>query len=92
MVLGKVIGSVVATQKDPCLVGKKLMLVRAIDLDDNFLEPFVIAVDLIGVGIGEKVLVVNGSSARMTDETRDRSIDSVIVAKVDSIQTEVLNI
>jgi len=88
MVLGRVIGSVVATQKDPCLVGKKLLLVKAIDLEDNLLEPFVIAVDVVGVGIGEKVLVVNGSSARMTDETRERSIDSVIVAKVDSIQIE----
>lgn len=86
MVLGKVIGSVVSTQKDPCLIGKKLLLVKAIDLEDNLLEPFVIAVDVVGVGIGEKVLVVNGSSARMTDETRDRSIDSVIVAKVDSVQ------
>lgn len=86
MVLGKVIGSVVATQKDPGLVGKKLLLVKAIDLQDHLLEPFVVAVDAIGVGIGEKVLVVNGSSARMTDETRDRSIDSVIIAKVDSMQ------
>ncbi|MDD5659358.1 MAG: EutN/CcmL family microcompartment protein [Actinomycetota bacterium] len=86
MVLGKVIGSVVATQKDPGLVGKKLLLVKAIDLQDHLLEPFVVAVDAVGVGIGEKVLVVNGSSARMTDETRDRSIDSVIIAKVDSMQ------
>ena len=64
------------------------MIVRAIDLNDNFLEPFVVAVDLVGVGIGEKVLVVNGSSARMTEETREKSIDSIIVAKVDSIQVE----
>jgi microcompartment protein CcmK/EutM len=85
MVLGKVIGSIVATQKDESLFGKKLMLVKAIDLEGNLLEPFVVAVDVIGVGIGEKVLVVNGSSARMTDETKDKSIDSVIVAKVDSI-------
>ena len=86
MILGKVIGSVVATQKDPSLVGKKLMLVKAIDLEDNILESFVVAVDVVGVGVGEKVLVVNGSSARMTDETKERSIDSIIVAKVDSIQ------
>ncbi len=88
MVLGKVIGSVVCTLKDKGLEGKKLLLVKAIDLDGSFLEPFVIAVDAIGVGIGEKVLVVNGSSARMTDDTRDKSIDSVIVAKVDSMQIQ----
>ncbi|MBC7333902.1 MAG: ethanolamine utilization protein EutN [Actinobacteria bacterium] len=89
MVLGKVIGTVVSTQKDKGFIGKKLLIVKAIDLEGNLLEPFVVAVDAVGVGIGEKVLVVNGSSARMTDETRDRSIDSVIVAKVDSIQVEV---
>ena len=86
MILGKVIGSVVATQKDPSLTGKKLLLVKAIDLEGNLLDPFVIAVDVVGVGIGEKVLVVNGSSARMTKDTKERSIDSIIAAKVDSIQ------
>lgn len=88
MVLGKVIGTVVSTQKDKSFIGKKLLVVKSIDLDGKLLDPFVVAVDAVGVGIGEKVLVVNGSSARMTDETRDRSIDSVIVAKVDSIQVE----
>ena len=88
MVLGKVIGSVVCTLKDAGLQGQKLLLVKAIDLDGNLLEPFVVAVDAVGVGIGEKVLVVNGSSARMTDDTRDKSIDSVIVAKVDSMQIQ----
>ncbi len=88
MVLGQVVGNVVAVQKDEKLKGKKLLIVKAIDLDGRLLDPFVVAVDIVGVGIGEKVLVVNGSSARQTDETRDRSIDSVIVAKVDSIQVE----
>ena len=88
MVLGEVIGNVVATQKNKELVGKKLLIVKAIDLEGNQLDPFVIAVDTVGVGIGERVLVVNGSSARMTDETMDKSIDSAIVAKVDSIQVE----
>jgi len=88
MVLGQVVGNVVAVQKDEKLKGKKLLIVKAIDLDGRLLDPFVVAVDIVGVGIGEKVLVVNGSSARQTEETRDRSIDSVIVAKVDSIQVE----
>ncbi|GAF82051.1 unnamed protein product [marine sediment metagenome] len=88
MVLGQVVGNVVSTQKDEKLIGKKLLIVKAIDLKGNLLEPFVVAVDIVGVGIGERVLVVNGSSARHTDETKDRTIDSVIVAKVDSIQVE----
>ena len=88
MVLGQVVGNVVSTQKDEKLIGKKLLIVKAIDLKGNLLEPFVVAVDIVGVGIGERVLVVNGSSARHTDETKDRTIDSAIVAKVDSIQVE----
>jgi len=88
MVLGKVVGTVVSTQKDKSFTGKKLLIVKAIDLDGKLLDPFVVAVDTVGVGIGERVLVVNGSSARMTEETRDKSIDSVIIARVDSIQVE----
>lgn len=88
MVLGKVVGTVVSTQKDKSFTGKKLLIVKAIDLDGKLLDPFVVAVDTVGVGTGETVLVVNGSSARMTEETKDKSIDSVIVAKVDSIQVE----
>ena len=89
MILGKVVGTVVSTQKDKSFAGKKLLIVKAIDLDGKLLDPFVVAVDTVGVGIGERVLVVNGSSARMTEETKDKSIDSVIVARVDSIQVEV---
>jgi len=88
MVLGKVVETVVSAQKDKSFAGKKLLIVKAIDLDGKLLDPFVVAVDTVGVGTGETVLVVNGSSARMTEETKDKSIDSVIVARVDSIQVE----
>ncbi|HAJ95488.1 MAG TPA: ethanolamine utilization protein EutN [Actinobacteria bacterium] len=88
MVLGQVVGNVVATQKNEKLVGKKLLIVKAIDLEGKLLEPFVVAVDIVGVGIGEKVLIVNGSSARQTEDTKGISVDSVIVAKVDSMQVE----
>ena len=88
MVLGKVIGTIVATQKNESLAGKKLLVVKAVGLDGKLLEAFVIAVDGVGVGIGETVLVVNGSSERMTEDTKDRCIDSVIVAKVDTIQVK----
>jgi microcompartment protein CcmK/EutM len=88
MMLGQVVGSVVSTQKDPNLVGKTLLIVKSIDLEGNIMENFLVAVDIVGVGIGEKVLVVSGSSARQTDLTRDRAIDSAIVAKVDSYTYE----
>jgi ethanolamine utilization protein EutN len=84
MILGQVVGSVVATQKEQNLTGKKLLIVKSINLEGNMLDSFLVAVDIVGVGIGEKVLVVSGSSARQTDETRDRAIDAAIVAKVDS--------
>ncbi|MBM3710478.1 MAG: ethanolamine utilization protein EutN [Actinobacteria bacterium] len=88
MILGRVIGSIVSTQKEKNLIGKKLLIVNSIDLDGNLLDNFIVAVDIVGVGTGEDVLVVTGSSARQTDETRNRSIDSVIVAKVDSYTFE----
>jgi microcompartment protein CcmK/EutM len=88
MILGQVVGSIVSTQKDPNLTGKTLLIVKSIDLEGNMLENFLVAVDIVGVGIGEKVLVVSGSSARQTDLTRDRAIDSAIVAKVDSYTYE----
>jgi microcompartment protein CcmK/EutM len=84
MILGQVVGSVVSTQKEPNLIGKTLLIVKSIDLEGNMLDSFLVAVDIVGVGIGEKVLVASGSSARQTDLTRDRAIDSAIVAKVDS--------
>ena len=88
MILGQVVCSVVSTQKDPNLTGKTLLIVKSIDLEGNLLDSFLVAVDIVGVGIGEKVLVVSGSSARQTDLTRDRAIDSAIVAKVDSYTYE----
>ena len=88
MILGQVVGSVVATQKEQNLTGKTLLIVKSIDLEGNMLESFLVAVDIVGVGIGEKVLVVGGSSARQTDLTRDRAIDAAIVAKVDSYTYE----
>lgn len=88
MILGQVIGSIVSTQKDKELVGKKLLIVKSIDLEGNLQDSFLVAVDLVGVGVGEKVLVVAGSSARQTDDTRDRAIDAAIVAKVDSYSYE----
>jgi len=88
MILGQVVGSVVSTQKEPNLTGKTLLIVKSIDLEGNMLESLVVAVDIVGVGIGEKVLVVSGSSARQTDLTRDRAIDAAIVAKVDSYTYE----
>ena len=85
MTLGKVIGTVWATRKDEQLTGMKLQLVQALDLDGNAKSTFVVAVDTVGAGVGETVLYAQGSSARQTDLTRNKPIDAVITAIVDTM-------
>ena len=86
MTLGKVTGTVVATRKDQKLVGGKLLIVQDVDLDGNILEKYSVAVDAVGAGVGELVLTASGSSARMTDVTKDKPVDSVIMAIVDTLE------
>jgi microcompartment protein CcmK/EutM len=83
--LGKVIGTVWSTKKDENLVGAKLLIVRQIDLDYNEKENFVVAVDSVGAGVGEVVLVATGSSSRQTNITKDKPVDAVIMAIVDKL-------
>ena len=84
MNLGKVVGTVVATRKDPSMDGLKFMLVKHVDTDGKETSGQVVAVDAVGVGPGELVLVAMGSSARQTLATKDRPCDAVIMAIVDS--------
>lgn len=89
MTLGKVVGTVVATQKDRGLDGFKLQIVQTLDLPS--LEPkasFVVAVDAVGAGDGEVVLCCSGSSARMTSATENRPVDAVIVAIIDAAEID----
>lgn len=88
MVLGKVVGTVWATRKDEQLTGMKLQIVRELALDGSSRERFVVAVDSVGAGIGETVLMAQGSSARQTDLTRNRPVDAVITAIVDRVDAE----
>ena len=84
MRMGRVIGSVVATRKDPSLNGVKFLVVETLGLDTAPDGGYVIAVDAVGAGANEVVLFASGSSARQTDVTRDRPVDAVIMAIVDS--------
>jgi len=84
MKLGKVIGSVVSTRKDPKLEGLKLLVIQNMTLDLKPDKGYVIAVDAVGSGASEIVLYASGSSARMTDMTKDRPVDAVVMAIVDS--------
>ncbi len=86
MKLGKVIGSVVATRKDPSLDSSKLLVVESLDEAAQRDGGYVIAVDSVGAGSGEIVLYASGSSARQTEVTKDRPVDAVIMAIVDSFE------
>ena len=83
MLLGRVAGTVVATQKDPLVEGWKLLLVRQLDSENREAAGYVVAADAVGAGVGEVVLYATGSSARQTEVTRDRPCDAVIMAIVD---------
>ena len=86
MLLGKVVGTVVATRKEPTLEGSTLLLVRGLDLDANPTATLVVAVDAVGAGVGEVVLYASGSSARQTEKTKDRPVDATIMAIVDQLE------
>ena len=88
MLLGKVVGTVWATRKDDQLVGMKLQIVREVDLDLVFRDRFVVAVDSVGAGVGEVVLVAQGSSARQTALTHNKPVDAVITAIVDKLDVQ----
>ncbi len=89
MILGRVIGTVWSTKKDENLVGAKFLIVRQIDLDLKDKSGFVVAVDSVGAGEGEVVLVATGSSARQTSFTKNKPIDAVIMAIVDKLDITV---
>ena len=88
MLMGKVIGNVVSTQKDDQLDGFKLLVVRQVDMELKPTKNYVVAVDAVESGEGEIVLVATGSSARMTKVTKDKPVDAVIMAIVDKFELE----
>lgn len=84
MLFGKVIGTVVATQKAESLTGLKLLLVKNIGEDGKETGGYVVAADSVQAGIGEVVLYATGSSARQTDITNNRPVDAIIMGIVDT--------
>jgi microcompartment protein CcmK/EutM len=89
MFLAKVIGNVVATQKDAKFHGMKLLLIQPHINSKGKLAPSgssVVAVDSVGAGLGECVLFTQGSSARLTKITKDTPVDAVIVGIVDTVE------
>ncbi|MSQ97351.1 MAG: ethanolamine utilization protein EutN [Gemmataceae bacterium] len=94
MFVAKVTGSVVSTQKVKTMVGQKLLLVEPYRLDEKDRTKLVttgrtfVAVDTIGAGEGDFVLITQGSSARLTPETKSLPIDTVIIGIVDTVHVD----
>ena len=86
MILAQVLGTVVSTRKDPGLVSLKLLLTREVDGAFKPVGGFVVAADAVGAGEGELVLLAQGSSARMTEVSREKPVDAVICGIVDAVE------
>lgn len=86
MLLGRVIGTVVASRKEETIEGLKLLVVQACDADGNPTGTTVVAADSVGAGVGEVVLYASGSSARQTDVTKNRPVDATVMAIVDQVE------
>jgi len=88
MKLAKVVGTLVATQKDPKLEGLRYLVLGNYGPDNSREGGSVVAVDGVGAGVGEMVLYASGSSARQTVATDNKPVDAVVMAIVDSWEVE----
>lgn len=88
MILARVVGTVVATRKDPRLEGKKLLVLKPVSPEGKDESGYVVAVDTVGAGYRETVLTVSGSSARMAEGCKDRPVDTAIVGIVDNVSLD----
>ena len=94
MFIAKVTGSLVSTQKVDSMVGYKLLIVEPYRLEASTRESLVttgrtfVAVDTLGAGEGDYVLIVQGSSARLTPETKEMPVDTIIIGLVDHVRVE----
>jgi len=92
--VAKVTGTLVATQKVDSMTGHKLLVVEPYRLDAETRSSLkttgrtFVAVDTVGAGVGEYVLIVQGSSARLTPETKNLPVDTVVVGIVDSVHVD----
>jgi len=85
MILARVVGTVVATRKDPRLEGKKLLILKPVSPEGKDEAGYVVSVDTVGAGVRERVISVSGSSARMADGCKDVPVDNAIIGIVDEV-------
>jgi microcompartment protein CcmK/EutM len=86
LVVAKIVGTVVATRKDPRLVSTKLLIARPIDLRGKTESATLVAVDTVDAGVGETVLIVSGSSSGMAFGMKDCRVDGAVVGISDKIE------
>jgi microcompartment protein CcmK/EutM len=84
MLLARVAGTLVATDKEPSLEGLSFRVLSQLNTENEETGSYVVAVDAIGAGVGEVVLYATGSSARQTSATDGRPCDAVVMAIVDT--------
>src|SRR6186997_1378366 len=84
MMIARVIGTLVSTQKEPTIEGLRLLLCQPVNADGDKCGAAVVAADAVGAGVGEMILYATGSSARQTTATQNRPVDAVVMAIVDN--------
>jgi len=85
MQIGKIVGTVVSTQKDEKLEGFRFQVVKELTVDQKETGNVVVAVDAVGAGQGEVILYSTGSAARQTEMTEGKPVDAIIMAIIDAI-------
>ena len=88
MLIGRVVGTLVATQKEERMAGLKFLVVKQVDVEGKDVPAYVVAADAVGAGVGEMVLFATGSGARQTVMTDKRPCDGVIMAIVDTWEVD----
>jgi len=86
VLLARIVGTVVATRKDPRLTSSKLLVARPIDPRGKTDGGYLVAVDTVDAGVGETVLLVSGSSARMASGLKDCPVDAAVVGIIDAVE------
>lgn len=84
MLLGRVVGTLVSTRKDPKLEGLKFLVLQRLSIEGRPIDGYVVAADAVGAGVDEVVMYATGSSARQTVMTDQRPCDAVIMGIVDT--------
>ncbi len=82
MIMGKVVGNIVSTRKNENIVGSKIFEIQVIE-NGRETDCYIVAIDSVGAGIGEKVLVTTGSSARLALQNTSTPVDAVVVGIID---------